>query len=340
MSDVSISVGDGLLGRAIDAAGTPIDELGPLADVRPATLAAAANGAGAMVPWETGIKVIDFYAPIARGLTVALVASPGVGLGVCAKELIHRSAEQFGGCAVLAELEGENQEVQAVRLQLRETGVERVSTLLAGRMDDPPAEKQRLVSAALAIAEDFVARGRDVLLVLDDGLAIAETADLLRGRARALERGSLTLLPAFWRHTTAEPMETPVLQKADARLVLSKELALQGIWPAVDALASRSRLLDERQVSAEHLRVIEAARELLRLGEHAPDAVQRERARKLLLFQAQPFFVAEPFTARPGEYVPLEDSVRAFGGIIAGEYDATPEEALRFIGGVRRPTLT
>lgn len=336
--------GDGLLGRAIDSSGAPLDGGGPLAGVSPTALAPPAAPRSANTVWETGIKVIDFYAPIPRGGTVALLASPGVGLVVAVSELTQRLAARHGGCTVLTKLDGETYQLQELAGQLREGGVDRDTALLGGHTGDSPAERRRLVSAALAAAEEFRGRGRDVLLVLDDGLAIAETADLLAGRAGAGARGSLTLLLCFWRHTGAEPEVAPevaaLLRGADARLVFSRELGKQGIWPAIDALASGSRLLAEGGVAAEHRGTAAAARALLEQGERAPDETQRARAQKLLLFQAQPFFVAEPFTARPGEHVPLGESVRAFGDILAGAYDRVPAESLRFIGGARRPTLT
>jgi F-type H+/Na+-transporting ATPase subunit beta len=337
-SDTLTLAGDGLLGRVIDAAYTPLDGRGELADVHPAALAGAALGAPA--PWETGIKVIDVYAPIARGATVALIARPKVGMIVMICELIHRLASQHGGCAVFGMLETERRELKELIGQLAESGVERHTALIAGRLETPPAERRHLVQTALTIAEDAAARGRDTLLVLDDGLAIAETVDLLRRRARALDRGSLTIVLCFWRHAGETPTLAPavaaLLESADAQIMLSSELASRSIWPAVDALASRSRLLTEGLASSEQLRVAEAGRALLRGG----DAALSERAQKLLLFQSQPFFVAEPFTARPAEYVPLAASVRAFGAIAAGAYDQTPPDALRFVGAAQPPADT
>jgi F-type H+-transporting ATPase subunit beta len=336
-----LSSAERLLGRVIDAEGAPLDGGSPLAHQLPS--APPAQGGG-LAPWETGVKVIDFYAPIARGATVALVASPGVGLVVATAELTQRLAARHGGCMVLTKLDGEAFKLQELAGQLRESGVERETVLIGAHRDDPPARVRRLAEAAVGVAEELRAAGRDVLLVLDDGLALPETADLLRGRAGAGERGSLTLLLCFWRHTGPAPELAPevegLLTEADTRLVFSRELGRQGIWPAIDALGSRSRLLTEGAASAEHLRAAEEARALLREGEGAPDQVVRERARKLLLFQAQPFFVAEPFTARPGEHMPLEESVRAFAGIVAGAYDQTPAEELRFIGRAPRPTAT
>lgn len=294
--------------------------------------------------WETGIKVIDVYAPVALGGTVALLAQPGVGLMVLVHELIHRLAAQRGGCAVMTRLDHARNPVTEVVGELRESGVEQHTALVVGRSEAAPAELRQALARALAAAEDVVARGRDVLLIVDDGFAIPETVDLLTGRARSAEHGSLTVLFCFWRHTTPQPTVAPevvpLLGNAQTRLVFSRELALQAIWPAIDVLQSHSTLLDSAHVSDAHLRVAAAARALLRDGAQSPATVEQERAQKLLLFQAQPFFVAEPFTARPAECVPCNESVQAFQAILDGDYDAIASEALRFIGGTHRPALS
>lgn len=343
MAEATLLVGDGLLGRVVDAGGRPRDRQGALHDVHPAgpgqPLAPAAP-----VLWETGIKVIDVYAPLARGSTVALLARPGVGLMVLIHELIYRLAAQRGGCAVMAMLEHERGTLQELVGQLRESGVDQHTALVTGGPDAAPAELRRVLQTALAAAEDFLARGRDVMLVVDDGLVTPETVDLLAGRTRAAGRGSLTLLLCFWQHTGPEPAlapaVAPLVRDAQTRLVFSRELALQSIWPAVDALQSRSTFLDPASVPAEQIATVEAARSLLRDGAQSAAAVDRERAQKLLLFQAQPFFVAEPFTARPAEAVAREAGVRTFREILDGAYDAIASESLRFIGGVRRPSLS
>jgi F-type H+-transporting ATPase subunit beta len=180
-----------------------------------------------------------------------------------------------------------------------------------------------------------------VLLVLDDGLLNERTAPLLRGRGRGGSQGSLTLLLCFWRHTTPEPVLGPegaaLLQTAQTRLVFSRDLALQGIWPAIDPLASGSQLLEGDGVSDEHRRQAQAARELLRqlqLPDGAADATALARARRVLLFGGQPFFVAEPYTAKPGVHVPLDATLRGYAGLVAGAHDQLEEEAVRFTGAL------
>jgi F-type H+/Na+-transporting ATPase subunit beta len=338
-------VGDGLLGRVIDASGMPLDGRGAIEDVHPAAWAAPQRGsARPPVLWETGIKVVDVYAPVALGGTVALLAQPGVGLMVFVHELIYRLAAQRGGCAVMTKLDHARNAVQEVAGELRESGVEQHTVLVAGRSAAAPAERRQVVATALSAAEDFVVRGRDVLLIVDDGLAIPETIDLLTGRARSADHGTLTVLLCFWQHSEPEPAVAPevvpLMRDVQTRLVFSRDLALQAIWPAIDALQSHATLLDPAHVAVEHLSVAADARALLHRDAQRTDGVERERAEKLLLFQAQPFFVAEPFTALPAEFVPHEESIRDFQAILDGTYDAVASETLRFIGGARRPSLS
>jgi F-type H+/Na+-transporting ATPase subunit beta len=335
--EMTFTVGDGLLGRVIDAAGRPADGGGPLVGVRPAMPRRAGEAApdGPIELWETGVKAIDFYAPIRRGGTVALVGSPGVGLVVQVAELTHRLAAR-GGCGVIADLDDEAAPVRDTAGGLREAGVMKHVALMVAAPESPAAERRSLALGALAAAEDFCERGRDVLLVLDDGLATPETAGALRERLRRSERGSLTLLLCLWRHTAPEPSLAPevepLLRGADARIALSRALGKQGVWPAVDGLASGSRLLDADAVGEKHAAAARGARELLRLvGEGEVDA-RAARARRVLLYGSQPFFVAEPYTARPGVFVPYAETVRAYAGLVAGAYDSVPEEALRFAG--------
>jgi hypothetical protein len=238
MADATLLVGDGLLGRMIDASGKPLDGRGTLHNVDAAAQAPQLL-TSAPALWETGIKVLDLYAPLARGSTVALLASPGVGLMVLVHELIYRLAAQTGGCAVMTKLDHQRSTLQELTGQLRESGVDQQTAVVVGGPDPSPAERRELLHAALVAAEQFMARGRDVLLVVDDGLAIPGTAELLTERARVAGQGSLTLLLCFWRHTGPEPTLAPevarLVQNAQTRLVLTRELALQAVWPAIDA---------------------------------------------------------------------------------------------------------
>jgi F-type H+-transporting ATPase subunit beta len=333
--------GAGLLGRVVDATGAPLDGHGPLRDVRPAALAPLA-GPGAPGPlWETGVKVIDCFAPLALGGSTALLASPGVGLMVAMTELVQRLAAQRGGCAVVAELDDEAYPIAETSSMLREGGIERQTALITAPADAPLEHHERLALAALAAAEGLFAQGKHVLLVLGDGLVTERTAPILRGRARAAAAGSLSLLLDFWRHITPEPALGPeaatLVAEVQARLSFSRDLARQGIWPAIDPLASSSRLLEGDRVSEEHRRVAGAARELLRQLQLPPgsgDPAALARARRLLLFGGQPFFVAEPYTAKPGVHVPLEATLRGYGELAAGLHDELEEAAVSFTGAL------
>jgi F-type H+-transporting ATPase subunit beta len=333
--------GDSLLGRVLDASGAPLDGQGPLNNVQPAALPTPGEPSARGPFWETGIKVIDFFAPLPRGGTVALLASPGTGLVVATTELTHRIAAQHGGCAVFANQDDEAYSVAEKVSQLRDGGVEAQTVVITAPYESSPEVKERLARAALTAAEDFFARGRHVLLALDDGLVNERTTALLRGRGRAGNSGSLTLLLCFWRHTTPEPTLGPeaaaLLRDAEARLVFSPNLAKQGTWPAIDPLASRSQLLEDGALGPDHQRQARAALELLRqleLPEDAAEPATLARARRVLRFGGQPFFVAEPYTAKPGELVPYATTLQNYAGLVDGAYDSVDEAALSFTGAL------
>jgi F-type H+/Na+-transporting ATPase subunit beta len=336
--------GDGLLGRAVDFTGKPLDKGGPLSAVRvlawadvPAGPAEAERSDGL---WETGIKAIDFYAPIPRGGTVTFHASPGVGMVVVTAELIRQLATS-GGCAVMALQEDAAYPLAETISGLREGGVESHVALVIGREDMTPGERHQTVRAALAAATGFCADGRQVLLVIDDALLLPQAIADLQSRLRHGAQGSLTLALRCWRHTTPEPALDPAVAawlaaEEDARIVLSRTRALQKIWPAVDGSGSRSRLLADGHMGAAHAVAAAAARQLLRNHEQpgVADAATAARAQRVLLFGGQPFRVAEPYTAQPGVTVPYAETVSCYQAIIAGTYDQVPEERFRFIGAL------
>jgi F-type H+/Na+-transporting ATPase subunit beta len=341
-------VGDTLLGRVLDASGAPIDGKGPLGDLprraidRPIGTDSAAAAPQAL---ETGIKVIDLYAPIARGGTITITAVPGVGMIVNSSEIIHNIATRRGGCAVMADLEDNVYSINELVADLRSGGVDGYTAIVAAQHDAPPEVKRQVAYRGLTIAEYFCDQGRETLLFMNEHLVSDDTIERLHARRRAGSQGALTLL--VWQlHTPATLRSAPARShpslEPDGRLVFSRELALQKIWPAIDPLASTSRLLDDQIVAPEHVRTTRAAQELLRRygdlnGDGADvegDQRLRDRARRVLLFQTQPFVVAEPFTAVPGEYVPLDATVRAFSELVAGQHDAVPVEAFRFIGAI------
>jgi F-type H+-transporting ATPase subunit beta len=287
--------------------------------------------------------VIDLYAPLVRGGIIPLVASAGVGKTVLMEELIQRIATHQGGCAVLASLDDDGFNKNDVIAELRSSGVERYVATVLGQRDEPAGTTERVGLMGLALAEDLCRNGREVLLFLDELTVTSGSVDRLLAR----QHGATAALTIFiLQHKT--PADRPpagalgaLLRGGDGRIVFNRALGQQNVWPAIDPLRSSSRLLDERLVSAEHLRVAGEARQLLQrtgvvAGAGAANDPLYERARRTLFFQAQPFVVAEPYTAVPGEYVPLPDTIRGFGELLAGKYDALPEDAVRFVGAIEQ----
>jgi F-type H+-transporting ATPase subunit beta len=342
----TLSAAEQLLGRYVDATGAAIDGGPPPAQPLPELSAhGAAEPAGAAPPHqlEIGIKVVDLYAPLLRGGIIPLVAGAGVGKTVLMEELIQRVATRQGGCAVLASLDDDGFTKTDVIAELRSSGVERYVAAVLGRRDEPAGTAERVGLVGLALAEDLCGHGREVLLFLDELLVTPATVDRLLAR----QSGATAALTTFilQHKTPADRAPTgalgTLLRDDDGRIVFNRALGQQNIWPAIDPLQSSSRLLGERLASAEHLRVAGEARELLRrtaviAGAGKANDPLYARARRALLFQAQPFVVAEPYTAVPGEYVPLADTIRGFGELVAGKYDALPEDAFRFVGAIEQ----
>ena len=296
--------------------------------------------------FETGIKVIDLYAPIVRGGTIPIMAGSGVGKIVVSIELIQRVATRQGGCAVMAFLDHPTYGMDELVADLRGSGVDGQAALAGcGQQDDPQAARDRVGLAALTLAEYFCDQGRETLLFMDENLISPETVERFRMRRRGGgAAAALTLL--LWQQNppimpTGEQVFSRLLAERDGQIAISRALAKHSIWPAIDPLASTSRLLDERFVGVEHVRVARAAQELLRsygdadIGGTAGDDLRlRGRAQRVLLFQSQPFYVAETFTGLPGEYVPVAETVRGFGELVDGLHDAVSEEVLRFAGAL------
>jgi F-type H+-transporting ATPase subunit beta len=339
------SAAEALLGRYLDGNGSPIDDGPPLANPLPDLSAQVAAETAGAVPrqLESGIKVVDLYAPLVRGGIISLVAGAGVGKTVLMEELIQRVATRQGGCAVLASLDDDGFTKNDLVAELRSSGVERYVATVLGRRDEPAGTAERVGLLGLALAEDLCRNGREVLLFLDELTATPASVDRLLARQHGATAALTTFIlqhktPAD--HVPAGALGT-LLCHRDGRIVFNRALGQQNIWPAIDPLQSSSRLLDERLVSAEHLRIADEARQLLQrtgvvAGASEANDLLYARARRTLLFQAQPFVVAEPYTAVPGEYVPLAETIRGFGELVAGKYDALPEDAFRFVGPIEQ----
>lgn len=324
------------LGRYLGADGSPLDGGASLAGALPALGPARVDSPAPDAMLESGIKVVDMFAPLVRGGAIALVAGAGVGKFVLIEELTQRVATRRDGAAVLASLDDDGFDASTVMAELRSGGVEPYTAAVLGRRDEPAGTAERLAQLGLALAEDLCRAGRETLLFLDELLVTPTTVERLRARA-----AGLTLL--VMQHATPlgeanAPLDA-LLAEGDGRLVLSRVLGGQNIWPAVDPVRSESRLLAGETLSAEHRRVAAAARALLREtgvteGAGATDAPLYGRARRALLFGSQPFVVAEPFTALPGTYVPLAETIRDYAAIVDGRCDALPEEAVTFTGAL------
>jgi len=336
----SLPAAEKLLGCVIDAAGNLLEgDATTNNQRRPAH--ARMGTAEADELYQSGIKVVDLYAPIVRRGVTTMTAVPGVGLVVVTTELIHNLATREGGCAVLATVEDDATALKELAGDLRSGGVNQHMIVVSGLQNDASFQAQPVADTALRLAEELCAGGRETLLILYEPLLTPATIARLQSRQHS--RAALTIL--IWQVLTREQLEgdrllgTPI--ESDGRIVFSRALGQQSIWPAVDPLRSSSRLLDERLVSAEHARVAGEARELLRrtgvvAGAGDANDPLYGRARRTLLFQSQPFVVAEPYTAVPGEYVPLADTIRGFGEILASKHDALPEEAIRFVGAIEQ----
>jgi F-type H+-transporting ATPase subunit beta len=332
---------DTLLGRVIDAAGRPLDQGAPVSglDALAGQIGHEPGAPASNQQLETGIKVIDVYAPIERGGLNAIVGGSGVGKIVLTTEIMRRVIERRAGCAVAAVRSYAGYTLDDYTGELRSSGVTGACAVVGAEHTDSPEAQARAGLVALAIARALAQSGRDVILMIDESLA---TAQLLPQLAAGAGDGAAVTTLA-WLNRQLAPGEAvhahPLTQRASSVIVLSKELAARGIWPAIDPLRSRSALLDS--TSGEHARAAAEGRELLRAherleaSENAPaGAGPGGRARLLLRYQMQPFYVAEPFTARPGEFVALERTLKDTRALLEGRYDQRPEAEVTFIGAL------
>src|SRR5260221_5341765 len=335
---------DGWLGHVLDAHGTALDGHGPtpVPEARPYQPATSQleRRAGPML--ETGIKALDLLAPLSRGGSAWLSASGGVGLMVLFAELSRRLARR-GGRVVFVRWQERFYRVEDALRELRELGTDDITTMVVGRLADPGERREQALLTGWSVAEAFGAEGRDVLLIVDVPPAGLPELESLRTRLPAADGpGSITLL-VFDLVLLSTGFESPVMvpDDWDAYIVFDLQLARRGLFPAMDPLASTSRLLRDGLVDSQHARVAGQVRPRLERsrGEHgdgplSPEALST-RARRLELFQTQPFFVAEPWTARPGESVPFEDTLAGYSALADGAADTLPEDAPRYVGRLR-----
>ncbi|AVV34162.1 MAG: F0F1 ATP synthase subunit beta [Cobetia sp.] len=375
---ISVPVGTATLGRIMNVLGQPIDEAGDVGaeEHMPIHRAAPsfAEQAASNELLETGIKVIDLVCPFAKGGKVGLFGGAGVGKTVNMMELIRNIATEHSGYSVFAGVGERTREGNDFFHEMKESNVLDKVALVYGQMNEPPGNRLRVALTGLTIAEKFRDEGRDVLLFVDNiyryTLAgtevsallgrmpsavgyqptLAEEMGVLQERITSTKTGSITSVQAVYvpADDLTDPSPATTFSHLDATVVLSRQIAELGIYPAVDPLDSTSRQLDPLVVGEEHYNtarnvqgVLQRYKELkdiiaiLGMDELSDEDKQTvARARKIQRFLSQPFFVAEIFTGAPGKYVSLKDTIRGFQGILDGEYDALPEQAFYMVGTI------
>ena len=377
-SPISVPVGTATLGRIMDVLGNPIDEAGPIGEEERMPIhrkaPAYADQAASNDLLETGIKVIDLVCPFAKGGKVGLFGGAGVGKTVNMMELIRNIAIEHSGFSVFAGVGERTREGNDFYYEMKESNVLDKVSLVYGQMNEPPGNRLRVALTGLTMAEKFRDEGRDVLLFVDNiyryTLAgtevsallgrmpsavgyqptLAEEMGVLQERITSTKVGSITSIQAVYvpADDLTDPSPATTFSHLDATVVLSRQIAELGIYPAVDPLDSTSRQLDPLVIGQEHYEVARNVQGVLQRYKELKDIIAIlgmdelsdedksivSRARKIQRFLSQPFFVAEVFTGSPGKYVPLKDTISSFKGILAGEYDHMPEQAFYMVGGI------
>jgi len=375
---ISVPVGQATLGRIMDVLGDPIDGKGPVNSEQRWTIHREAPSYEEQAPTtellETGIKVIDLIMPIAKGGKVGLFGGAGVGKTVTLLELINNIAKEHGGYSVFAGVGERTREGNDFYHEMKEAGVLDKVALVFGQMNEPPGNRLRVALTGLTMAEYFRDEGRDVLMFIDNiyryTLAgtevsallgrmpsavgyqptLAEEMGVLQERITSTKKGSITSFQAVYvpADDLTDPSPATTFAHLDATLVLSRQIAELGIYPAVDPLDSTSRLLDPNVIGQEHYETARATQAVLQRYKELQDIIAIlgmdelseddkltvQRARKIQRFLSQPFTVAETFTGQPGKYVPLAETIRGFKAIVQGEYDHLPEQAFYMVGGI------
>lgn len=378
---IQAPVGRGVLGRIINVVGQPIDEMGPLkSDTTWDIHRAAPKFEDQSTKAEmlmTGIKVVDLLAPYAKGGKIGLFGGAGVGKTVLIQELIRNIATEHGGYSVFAGVGERTREGNDLWMEMRESGVIEKTALVFGQMNEPPGARARVALTGLTIAEYFRdVEKQDVLLFVDNIFrftqAGAEVSALLgripsavgyqptlatdmgalQERIASTKQGSVTSVQAVYvpADDYTDPAPATTFAHLDATTNLDRDIAAQGIYPAVHPLNSTSRILDVAVVGEEHYRTARDVQSLLQRFKELQDIIAIlgmdelseddklvvARARKTQRFLSQPFFVAEQFTGQPGAYVDIKDTVKGFRGILDGKYDDIPEQAFYLVGTIEQ----
>jgi F-type H+-transporting ATPase subunit beta len=375
---ISVPVGAGTLGRIMDVLGRPIDDAGEIQCDERRPIHQKAPRFDELSPsvdlLETGIKVIDLVCPFAKGGKVGLFGGAGVGKTVNMMELINNIAKQHSGLSVFAGVGERTREGNDFYHEMKDSNVLDKVSMVFGQMNEPPGNRLRVALTGLTMAEKFRDEGRDILFFVDNiyryTLAgtevsallgrmpsavgyqptLAEEMGRLQERITSTKVGSITSVQAVYvpADDLTDPAPATTFLHLDSTVVLSRDIASLGIYPAVDPLDSSSRQLDPLVVGEEHYSVARRVQQnlqrykelrdiiaILGMDELAPeDKLAVARARKIQRFLSQPFHVAEVFTGSPGKYVTLKETIKGFKGIVDGDYDHLPEQAFYMVGGI------
>ena len=376
---VSVPVGKGTLGRVINVIGEPVDKLGPIEFTRREPIHKLAPSLieqnTQLEMFETGIKVVDLIEPYLKGGKIGLFGGAGVGKTVIIQELINNIATKHGGISVFAGVGERTREGNDLWLEMKESGVINKTALIYGQMTEPPGARLRVALTGLTTAEYFRDdEGQDVLLFIDNIFrftqagsevsallgrmpsavgyqpTLATEMGELQERITSTTRGSITSVQAIYvpADDYTDPAPATTFAHLDATTNLSRQIVELGIYPAVDPLASTSRILDPRIVGAEHYNVARTVKAVLQKYKDLQDIIAIlgidelseedklavARARKIQRFLSQPFFVAEQFTGRQGKYVKIADTIKGFREIVEGKHDDIPEQAFYMVGTI------
>jgi F-type H+-transporting ATPase subunit beta len=375
---ISVPVGPATLGRIMDVLGRPIDDAGAIGTDERRAIHQPAPKFDTLSPsvdlLETGIKVIDLVCPFAKGGKVGLFGGAGVGKTVNMMELINNIAKQHAGLSVFAGVGERTREGNDFYHEMKDSNVLDKVAMVFGQMNEPPGNRLRVALTGLTMAERFRDEGRDILFFVDNiyryTLAgtevsallgrmpsavgyqptLAEEMGKLQERITSTKTGSITSIQAVYvpADDLTDPSPATTFLHLDSTVVLSRDIAALGIYPAVDPLDSTSRQLDPQTVGEEHYNVARAVQQTLQrykelrdiiailgMDELSPeDKLAVSRARKIQRFLSQPFHVAEVFTGSPGKYVPLKETIRGFNMLVNGECDHLPEQAFYMVGTI------
>ncbi|WP_028292074.1 F0F1 ATP synthase subunit beta [Oceanobacter kriegii] len=382
---ISVPVGTETLGRIMDVLGRPIDECGPIGEKETYSIHRKAPSfdeqANSTDLLETGIKVIDLVCPFAKGGKVGLFGGAGVGKTVNMMELINNIAKAHSGLSVFAGVGERTREGNDFYYEMAESGVVNLDdkaaskvAMVYGQMNEPPGNRLRVALTGLTMAEKFRDEGKDVLLFVDNiyryTLAgtevsallgrmpsavgyqptLAEEMGVLQERITSTKNGSITSIQAVYvpADDLTDPSPATTFAHLDSTVVLSRDIASKGIYPAIDPLDSTSRQLDPLVIGNEHYDVARGVQNVLQRYKELKDIIAIlgmdelsdedkqlvARARKIERFLSQPFHVAEIFTGAPGKYVSLKETIRGFQGILNGEFDELPEQAFYMVGTI------